>query len=182
MNKNSFLRYRFAMQSSCSNNRSNHDRVVADHLVGKKRELQGYSNHAIKTITLGDIITLDRAVQRDTRSVVYFITKIDPAEIEADLEKLRKVILNLEESLRSATANGKTEIQDDSLFNYFVAPFRQRPRPKLLTEYQSKITAKVDSKILASASSTGDMPLAYDHVNIVSYNFLTHANKSMSHR
>ena len=58
----------------------------------------------IKTITLGDIITLDRAVQRDTRSVVYFITKIDPAEIEADLEKLRKVILNLEERLRSATA------------------------------------------------------------------------------
>jgi len=121
----------------------------------------------IKTITLGDIITLDRAVQMDTRSVVYFITQIDPAEIEADLEKLRKVILYLEDSLRSATSNGK-QIQDDSLFNYFVAPFRQRPRPKLLTEHQAKIAAKVDSKILASASSTGDMPLAYDdHVNIV---------------
>ena len=122
----------------------------------------------IKTITLGDIITLDRAVQRDTRSVVSFITKIDPAEIEADLEKLRKVILYLDEFLRSATANGK-KIRDDSLFNYFVAPFRQRPRPKLLTEHQAnKITAKVDSKILASASSSGDMPLTYDdHVNIV---------------
>ena len=144
MNKNSFLRYRFAMQSSCGNNRPNHDRVAAYRLVEKKRELQGYSNHAIKTITLGDIITLDRAVQRDTRSVVYFITKIDPAEIEADLEKLRKLISNLEESLRSATANGK-QIQDDSLLNYFVAPFRQRPRPKLLTEHQAnKITAKVD--------------------------------------
>ena len=129
----------------------------------------------IKTITLGDIITLDRAVQRDTRSVVYFITKIDPAEIEADLEKLRNVILNLEESLRSATANGKTEIQDDSLFNYFVAPFRQRPRPKLLTEHQAnKITAKVDSKILASASSTGDMPLLA-YINIVQHKFLSHA-------
>ena len=39
----------------------------------------------IKTITLGDIVTLDRAVQMDTRSVVYFITQIDPAEIKADL-------------------------------------------------------------------------------------------------
>ncbi len=124
----------------------------------------------IKTITLGDIITLDRAVQMDTCSVVYFIIRIDPAEIEADPEKLRKVIFNLEESLRSATTNGRTQIQDDSLFNYFVAPFRQRPRPKLLTEHQAKIAAKVDSKILASASSTGDMPLAYDHVNIVHTN------------
>ena len=169
MNKNSFLRYRFAMQSSCGNNRPNHDRVVAYRLVERNRSFKDIPIALKKTITLGDIITLDRAVQRDTRSVVYFITKIDPAEIEGDLEKLRKVILNLEESLRSATANGKTEIQDDSLFNYFVAPFRQRPRPKLLTEHQAnKITAKVDSKILASASSTGDMPLAYaHHVNIV---------------
>jgi hypothetical protein len=74
----------------------------------------------------------------------------------------------LEERLRSATANGKAQIQDDSLFNYFVAPFRQRPMPTLLTEHQAKIAAKVDSQILASASSTGDMPLAYaDHVYIV---------------
>ena len=55
-----------------------------------------------------------------------------------------------------------------NLLAQVVAPFRQRPRPKLLTEHQAKIAAKVDSKILASASSTGDMPLAYDdHVNIV---------------
>ena len=54
-----------------------------------------------KMITLGDIITLDRAVQRDTRSVVYFVTQIDPAEGETDTEKLRKIILNLEEDMRS---------------------------------------------------------------------------------
>ena len=120
-----------------------------------------------KTITLGDIITLDRAVQRDTRSVVYCITQIDPSEGETDTEKLRKVISRLEESMR---ANEIKQISDACLLNYFVAPFRQRPLPKLLTEHQAKIAAKVDSKILASASSTGDMPLAYDHVNIVHTN------------
>ena len=90
-----------------------------------------------KIITLGDIITIDRAVQRDTRSVVYFVTQIDPAEREADLEKLRKAILNLEESLRSKTSN-QTKIQEASILNYFVAPFRQRPLPKLLTEPSDK--------------------------------------------
>jgi len=81
--------------------------------------------------------------------------------------------LNLEESLKSSTTNRRTKIQEASLLSYFVTPFRQRPMPKLLTEHQAKIAAKVDSKILASASSTGDMPLAY--VNIVQHKFLSHA-------
>ncbi len=38
-----------------------------------------------KTITLCDIITLDRAVRRVARSVVFFVTQIDPLEREADL-------------------------------------------------------------------------------------------------
>ncbi len=119
-----------------------------------------------KSITLGDIIT-DRAMQMDARSVVYFVTQIDRAEREADFEKTRKLLLRLEETLRSSTANSRI-IQNASLLNYFATPFRQRPLPKLLTEHHAKIAAKVDSKILASASSTGDMPLAYaHHVNIV---------------
>jgi hypothetical protein len=69
-----------------------------------------------KNITLGDIITLDRAVQRDTRSVVYFITQIDPSEGETDTEKLRKVISRLEESMR---ANEIKQISDACLLNYF---------------------------------------------------------------
>ena len=58
-----------------------------------------------KTITLGDIITLDRAVRKDTRSVVYFVTQIDSTEREADLENMRKAILRLDESLRSKISN-----------------------------------------------------------------------------
>ena len=120
-----------------------------------------------KTITLGDIITLDRAVNRDAHSVVYFVTQIDPAEVETNTEQLRKIILNLEERIRDIR-----HISDTSLLNYFVAPFRQQPRPKLLTEHQAKIAAKVDSKILASASSTRDTPLAYAHdVYIIHTNF-----------
>ena len=54
-----------------------------------------------KTITIGDIITLDRAVNMDINSVVYFVKRIDPAEGEANLENLRKALLRSQERLRS---------------------------------------------------------------------------------
>ena len=47
-----------------------------------------------KTVTIGDIITLDRAVNMDILSVVYFVMQIDPAEREANLENLRKALLH----------------------------------------------------------------------------------------
>ena len=67
-------------------------------------------------ITLGDIITLDRAVQRDTRSVFNFVTQIDSAEGETDIKKLRKVIFQLGESIR---ANEIKQISDGLLIKLF---------------------------------------------------------------
>ena len=113
-----------------------------------------------KTITLGDIITLDRAVNMDILSVVHYVMRIDPAGGEANFESLRKVLLNLHERLRS---NIPRRIQEASLSNYFVAPFRQRPLPKLLTEHQAKTATNIDAAILPSETGVG--VLLADDVN-----------------
>ena len=135
----------------------------------------------IKTITLGDIITLDRAVQMDTRSVVYFITQIDPAEIEADLEKLRKVIFNLEESLRSATSNGKQiktiafstiswRRSDNDLGRSFSLSTRLRLPPKSIRKFWLRLLRR------------GIRPSHMLMMYILFIQIFNPCNKSMSHR
>ena len=54
-----------------------------------------------KAVTVCDVITLDRAVRKNVVSVVYFVQRIDPAETDADSEKLRKLLYTFEQSARS---------------------------------------------------------------------------------
>ena len=54
-----------------------------------------------KAITVCDVITLDRAVHKNMVSVVYFVQRIDPAESDAESEKLRKLLYTLEQGARS---------------------------------------------------------------------------------
>ena len=45
-----------------------------------------------KAVTVCDVITLDRAVRKNVVSVVYFVQRIDPAERDADPDKLRFIV------------------------------------------------------------------------------------------
>jgi hypothetical protein len=67
-------------------------------------------------------------MQRDTRSVVYIVMKIDPAEREKDLKLLRRTTFCLEETLQYDVRR----ISDGSLLDYFVAPLRHRSSTKAL--------------------------------------------------
>ncbi len=71
--------------------------------------------------------------------------------------------------------NDIRHVSDDSIRNFFVAPFRQRPLPKLLTEHQTKTAASVDASIVPL--KTGDMGLVLaDNVIIFSIFFVCSAN------
>ena len=102
-----------------------------------------------KTITVGDIITLDRVVSKYVHSVVDLVMRIDPEEKATDSQKLRLVIFHMEENARLAYRNGP--IEKGSLLRLFAAPFRQRPIPKLFSE------AKVKKRVVTAGTSESSM-------------------------
>ena len=52
-----------------------------------------------KPITVGDIVTLHRVAQKKVPSVVNFIQRIDPAERDADPDKLRLIVNYVENAV-----------------------------------------------------------------------------------
>jgi len=52
-----------------------------------------------KLITVGDIVTLHRVAQKMVPSVVIFIQRIDPAERDADPDKLRFIVNYVENAV-----------------------------------------------------------------------------------
>jgi hypothetical protein len=108
-----------------------------------------------KLITVGDIVTLHRVAQKKVLSVVNFIQRIDPAERDADPDKLRNVVNYVENAVRTACKQ-LHNIDGACLIKFLSGSFRLRPLPRLLTvaEARKGITnSGVDSLSSISPSS-----------------------------
>jgi hypothetical protein len=90
-----------------------------------------------KLITVGDIVTLHRVAQKKVPSVVNFIQRIDPAERDADPDKLRCIVNYVENALRTACKH-LDNIDGGCLIKFLSGSFRLRPLPRLLTVAEAR--------------------------------------------
>ena len=90
-----------------------------------------------RTITIGDIVVLDRACSFDKKSVASLIQRTDPSEVEADSSKLTMVIRNIIDTFVGKVKRGLRHFSDASIEEILAAPFRNLPRPQLCLRQSS---------------------------------------------
>jgi hypothetical protein len=90
-----------------------------------------------KNITVGDIVTIHRVAQKGAPSVVNFIQRIDPAEKDADPDKLRCIVNYVEKTVRTACKQ-LHKIYGPCLIKFHSWSFRLRPLPRLLTVAEAR--------------------------------------------
>ncbi len=90
-----------------------------------------------KLITVGDIVTLHRVAQKMVPSVVIFIQRIDPAERDADPDKLRFIVNYVENAVWTACKH-LDNIDGGCLIKFLSGSFRLRPFPRLLTVAEAR--------------------------------------------
>lgn len=102
-----------------------------------------------RTLTIGDLVVLDRACSFNRSNVVHWIQRIDPSEKNADAANMAKTIKKYVESLVSNVKHGLRRFTDDSIRALLLAPFRQLPRPQLILRQSGKAPPPVPKLKLA---------------------------------
>ncbi len=98
-----------------------------------------------KTITIADVVVLDRACSFSLKSVMGMVRRIDSAEKEADSGKLTEFIRKLLSASLKAAKLGLNKYSDSSVSGYLGAPIRLLPRPVLQTHAAAKRPLSVAS-------------------------------------